>query len=1164
MPGHAIDYSKSSLSVCKGPSPCSGSPIAVGSLRYGQLVPSEFGEIVVWRHWGCVTPDILRVLATVDLKTVTGFNTLRPEDQGKVNRAIALGRVDPADIPPSARVITTPISQPVKPLQPPLAANSRQRKRKQPSENSEPSVPRFSGISTGTFPYTDDEDEVLPTEPEPIDELYCVFKTRVVGVQYYKGLVGAGEQVTLQREPRNPHDRNAIKVINIGGTQVGHIPRDIAAQVAPLLDKGLVSLEGVMLTGNLTGFSYSLALELRIYGASDKRDTLEPLLVWATPRQHGGSGLTEQVPGALLSPSYAGTVAPAAQTHYSSSVSNRRRGTNIAQSHVQDEATKKQQEALHKAKELAQILGTLEKVDDDSRRTSLLDTLCAADDILNLPVHPNPPGVASGDLLVDLLKHQSQALQWCIEHEYPTLPTAESDRPVQFWQYRKAGNKPYYFNLATKTPQEITAPPVLGRGALVADSMGLGKTLTMLSLILATKKDVPSDYSQATLIVVPLSVISNWEQQIEEHCRRGALTTYIYYGASRSIAADELAKYEVVITTYQTVAGEVDPNVLADGHPGGRAKKKKKAETGLSDVKWKRIILDEGHNIRNAKTKTAKAVCKLTAQRRWVLSGTPIINSPRDLGSILMFLQICRPLDNEDFFKRLLLRPLKEGDPAGAELLRALMTQVCIRRTKEMRDSQGRPLVPLPPVDVTLIPVSLHEGARALYDAVEAISHQRVESLINQAGGMNTVVTSNVLSMLTRLRQIALHPGLIPINYLEQLQVNEELSTQSPVVHITPELKERLQVQLSQLIEDSEECPICFGILTDPRITPCAHAFCFVCISEVIARDPKCPMDRRRISTGELVEPPSIELTQLPARLNNQGHDELRTGSSAKIDQLLHLLELLPSDEKSLVFSQFTSFLDKIAETLSEHEIPYVRFDGQLSARRRQEILERFSIPLEAESCTHSSAESSIHTTRNRERTSTRVSHTDAYNLLTDDGTMEDHDFHQGLSSLVKGKKKASESMTPPNSNPKSVFDYSAFQGKNPRVMLISLKAGALGLNLTVANNVFLWWQEGIESQAIDRCNRIGQRRPVHVYQLIAENTVESKVMEIQERKKKLIQHAFAGTRQAETQRERREARLQGLRSDVVVILDIFIDIYFGSDLIQLLGIQQRGQNAVA
>lgn len=54
--------------------------------------------------------------------------------------------------------------------------------------------------------------------------------------------------------------------------------------------------------------------------------------------------------------------------------------------------------------------------------------------------------------------------------------------------------------------------------------------------------------------------------------------------------------------------------------------------------------------------------------------------------------------------------------------------------------------------------------------------------------------------------------------------------------------------------------------------------------------------------------------------------------------------------------------------------------------------------------------------------------------------------------------------------------------------------------------NTNSWWQEGIESQAIDRVNRIGQKKDVHVYQLIAEDTVESKVLEIQERKKNLVQ----------------------------------------------------------
>ena len=79
--------------------------------------------------------------------------------------------------------------------------------------------------------------------------------------------------------------------------------------------------------------------------------------------------------------------------------------------------------------------------------------------------------------------------------------------------------------------------------------------------------------------------------------------------------------------------------------------------------------------------------------------------------------------------------------------------------------------------------------------------------------------------MLTRLRQIALHPGLVPSNYLDQLNHADE-ENGGPITQLTPQDKIRLQAALAQAIEDSEECPICFGILDNPRITPCAHPFC--------------------------------------------------------------------------------------------------------------------------------------------------------------------------------------------------------------------------------------------------------------------------------------------------------------------------------------------------
>jgi SWI/SNF-related matrix-associated actin-dependent regulator of chromatin subfamily A3 len=115
------------------------------------------------------------------------------------------------------------------------------------------------------------------------------------------------------------------------------------------------------------------------------------------------------------------------------------------------------------------------------------------------------------------------------------------------------------------------------------------------------------------------------------------------------------------------------------------------------------------------------------------------------------------------------------------------------------------------------------------------------------------------LSLLTRLRQLALHPALIPGNYLKQLELNEENGDQPQAIEITPADRVRLQGLLAQAIEDNEECPICFNILSDPRITSCTHYYCFpwfvfgksvllcsnfLCdsITEAMDRDPRCPM----------------------------------------------------------------------------------------------------------------------------------------------------------------------------------------------------------------------------------------------------------------------------------------------------------------------------------
>ena len=97
-----------------------------------------------------------------------------------------------------------------------------------------------------------------------------------------------------------------------------------------------------------------------------------------------------------------------------------------------------QQAEAKKAQELRDVINSFGSVSDESRRASLLDSLCSMDDILNLPIqeHPPPPSVENGVLVTNLMRHQLQALKWMLEKENPVLPTAPDQPPVQVFTPR--------------------------------------------------------------------------------------------------------------------------------------------------------------------------------------------------------------------------------------------------------------------------------------------------------------------------------------------------------------------------------------------------------------------------------------------------------------------------------------------------------------------------------------------------------------------------------------------------------------------------------------------------------------------------------------------------------------------------------------------------------
>ena len=89
----------------------------------------------------------------------------------------------------------------------------------------------------------------LSDSEDELDNEICIgsYRGDIVGIRYYRGTVNNNEMVSLSREPHNPYDRNAVRVDNVYGIQVGHIKRDLARALADVVDNRLARLEGYLL-----------------------------------------------------------------------------------------------------------------------------------------------------------------------------------------------------------------------------------------------------------------------------------------------------------------------------------------------------------------------------------------------------------------------------------------------------------------------------------------------------------------------------------------------------------------------------------------------------------------------------------------------------------------------------------------------------------------------------------------------------------------------------------------------------------------------------------------------------------------------------------------------------------------------------------------------------
>lgn len=272
-------------------------------------------------------------------------------------------------------------------------------------------------------------------------------------------------------------------------------------------------------------------------------------------------------------------------------------------------------------------------------------------------------------------------------------------------------------------------------GGCLADDMGLGKTIQTLALLQKIKEEGEAEGEfKTSLIIMPTSLIYNWLNEARKFVP--GLHFLVHTGPMRYRDAEIFSAYDVVITTYGITRIDIDL---------------------LSGFHFHYIILDESQNIKNAGSKSYKAVKQLKGMHRLVLSGTPVENSVNDLWSQMSFINPGL-LGSQQFFQDEFVTPIeKKKDAEKARKLQALIKPFVLRRTKEQVASE------LPPKTEQLFYCEMSEEQAQVYEETKSAYRNELLQGIDEKGLGNKQI--KILQGLTQLRQIANHPSMIDETY---------------------------------------------------------------------------------------------------------------------------------------------------------------------------------------------------------------------------------------------------------------------------------------------------------------------------------------------------------------------------------------------------------------
>ena len=386
----------------------------------------------------------------------------------------------------------------------------------------------------------------------------------------------------------------------------------------------------------------------------------------------------------------------------------------------------------------------------------------------------------------------------------------------------------YWLGIVT-TNEDILGSDSEIRGGILAEEMGLGKTVEILALIclhkaaslssqdLLAERDLTDGAfksSAATLIITPPSILQQWKSEIQTLAPN--LKVMVYDGIRNSREKDDdneiltdLLSYDVILTTYQVLASEIHYSGAVPARNLRKEKKYERRQSPLVRIVWWRVVLDECQMVESGISNAAKVAQLIPRINAWAVSGTPLKKDAKDLFGLLIFLRYKPYCYSVQIWHSLVTQ--------HKPIMKQLFGTIALRHTKEQVKGDIR--LPVQKRVTMTVPFTQIEETHysTLYQQMCEECGLDVEGapLTDTWDPENPVIIEKMRTWLTRLRQTCLHPEVGDRNRRALGHGDGPLRTVGEVLQVMMEQNETAcrteerslllsQIRRGQLLEHAE------------------------------------------------------------------------------------------------------------------------------------------------------------------------------------------------------------------------------------------------------------------------------------------------------------------------------------------------------------------------